>query len=361
MKAKSYKIKATALLTLLFCAVAMANPTSARLTKEKTIRKEFKVNANAMLKIQNSYGNLTLSSWEENRVVIEVHITTRGTNEDKVQRKLDGISIEFESNSNLVSARTHFEKNNSWSFWGKSENVQMEINYTIKMPLKNSVNLSNDYGSITLDQIDGNAKISCDYGRLNLGELRGNNNDLRFDYTSKSTIGYLKSGEINADYSGFTLDRAGDVVLKCDYTDTEIGNLDKLQYQCDYGNLEVRNVKNLIGNGDYISVNIGTISGNAEIDSNYGSLDIKKISNGFGTIKLDTNYKRIKIGYEADSKFDFEINTNYAEVKGIDSFNVNISKESRPSRYYKGNLGGSGSESTLLINSQYGNVTFENN
>ena len=73
------------------------------------------------------------------------------------------------------------------------------------MPVKNSVNLSNDYGNIILDRVDGHAKISCDYGRLDLGELRGRNNQLSFDYTSKSEIGYMNSGEIRADYSGFTI------------------------------------------------------------------------------------------------------------------------------------------------------------
>ena len=31
----------------------------------------------------------------------------------------------------------------SWNLWGKNNNVNMEINYQIKMPLTNNVNLTN--------------------------------------------------------------------------------------------------------------------------------------------------------------------------------------------------------------------------
>lgn len=359
MKTKSFKNKAAALFTILVCGAALANPFPGKHTLEKTIRKEFKVNADALLKIQNKYGNLTLSSWDENRVVIEVHVAVQGLNEEKVQRKLDGITVEFENSSSMVSARTIFEKSNSWNFWGRSDNVQMEINYIVKLPVKNSVHLSNDYGNITLDRIDGHAKINCDYGRLNLGELRGQQNELNFDYTSKSVIRYMNSGEIKADYAGFTVERAEDLILKCDYTDAEIGKLNNLEYQCDYGNLEVQQVKNLIGKGDYISVKLGAVSGNATIDTNYGSLGIGKMGEGFEKITLHTNYTGIRIGFDGSDRFDFEITGNYTGVRGIEAFELNISKESGQSKYYRGNYGGSGSGSTLQIKSEYGDIKLE--
>src|SRR5690606_20679525 len=85
-----------------------------RYTKEKTIKKEYTVNADALLKVSNSYGNLNITSWNENRVVIEVHIKTNGNNEDRVQKKLDEITIDFEGNSSMVSAKTNFESGKSW-------------------------------------------------------------------------------------------------------------------------------------------------------------------------------------------------------------------------------------------------------
>jgi len=329
-------------------------------TKEKTIRKEFKVNADALLKIENSFGNLVLNSWDEDRVVIEVHITTNGSNEEKVQRKLDEITVEFEASASMVSAITRFGKSSSWSWWGKNNNnVNMQINYTVKMPVKNSVNLSNDYGNITLDRVDGHAKISCDYGRLDLGELRGRNNELNFDYTSKSRIGYMNSGEIRADYSGFTIEKAGDLNISADYTNSTVMKMENLVYSCDYGNLEVEDAGNISGNGDYINVRLGNIHGKVDVTADYGSVRIGRLAEDAGDIDLRTNYTGIRIGYSPAYRFDFEITTEYAGVKGKEAFTIDISKENNSSRYYKGYYGKAGSGRNIRIKSDYGTVSFE--
>src|SRR5690606_26492189 len=85
-------------------------------TKEKTIKKEFPVNMDALLKVNNSYGNLNITSWMEDRILIEVHIRTTGDKEDKVQQKLDDITVDFESTNAMVSAVTNFNASkSSWS------------------------------------------------------------------------------------------------------------------------------------------------------------------------------------------------------------------------------------------------------
>ncbi len=359
MLPKRFRIFPLMLALLAGLGIGNAHDFKGKHTKEKTIRKEFKVNADALLKIENSFGNLVLNSWDEDRVVIEVHITTNGSNEEKVQRKLDEITVEFEASADMVSAITRFGKSSSWGWWGKNNNVNMQINYTVNMPVKNSVNLTNDYGNITLDRVDGHAKISCDYGRLDLGELRGRNNQLSFDYTSKSRIGYMNSGEIHADYSGFTLEKAGDLNISADYTNSTVLMMENLKYSSDYGNLEVEEAGNIVGNGDYINVRLGSIHGKVDISANYGSVRIDRLAEDAGDIDLRTNYTGIKIGYSPAYHFDFEISTEYAGVKGKDDFTMNISKENNSSRYFKGYYGSAGSGRNIRIKSDYGTVSFE--
>ena len=340
-------------------APAMANDLKGKHTREKTIRKEFNVNPDALLKIDNSYGNLVLNSWNENRVVIEVHITVNGNNESKVEKRLEEISVDFDASSGQVSAKTIFNKGSGWN-WGGS-NLNMQINYTVKMPVKNSVNLSNDYGNIILDRVDGHAKISCDYGRLDLGELRGRNNQLNFDYTSKSEIGYMNSGEIRADYSGFTIGKTGDVTLRADYTNAVIEQMENLDYSCDYGSLQVGNANNILGRGDYINVKMGTVRGNVDIQADYGGISIDEMAAEAGNVSITTDYTGIKIGYDPGYSFDFEIQTDYAGVKGMDEMEVSVSREKSSERYYSGYHGSQGSGNMLSIKSDYGNITLRKN
>ncbi len=359
---KTLLFKYTVLLLLIGPGLISANDgkTRGKYTKEKTIKKEFNVNSDALLKVNNSYGNLTVTSWNENRVVIEVHIQTNGNNEDKVQDKLNEISVDFEASSSMVYAKTTFgQKKSNWGWnWGNSNNVNMQINYTIKLPIKNSVNFDNDYGNIILDRVDGHAKISCDYGRLEIGELHGRNNQLNFDYTSKSTIDYMNSGEIKADYSGFKLEKAGDVVINADYTDVTVGEMGNLDYTSDYGNMEVEEVKSVKGNGDYISVKLGTVHGDVDIIADYGSIRIDELAPDAGDVNIRTDYTGIKIGYNSAYHFSFNITTDYAGVSGKDDFEMNISTEKSSSRHYEGYYGSKGSSNMITLTSDYGGISF---
>jgi len=363
MKTILFKFPLLALLALPMLLSAGGGKGKGKYTKEKTIKKEYDVNKDALLKVSNSYGNVTLTSWNENRVVIEVHIKTNGNNEEKVQKKLDQITVDFDATSSMVSAKTIFDKNkSSWGWnWGNNNNVNMQINYTIKLPLKNSVNLNNDYGSIILDRIDGHAKINCDYGRLEIGELRGRNNQLNFDYTSKSTIDFMQSGTINADYSGFTIGKAGDLIIKADYTNSTVEKMGNLEYNTDYGKIEIGEAKNVQGTGDYISVKLGTISGNVDISADYGSIKIEKMTSDAGNIEIRSDYTGVKIGYDADYHFNFEIKTSYAGVSGKDDFEMSISEVKNTSKYYKGHYGSSNSGNSVSVSSDYGGISFSKN
>ncbi|RNC88583.1 MAG: hypothetical protein ED555_13185 [Allomuricauda sp.] len=346
--------------------VVNANPDGSgwkgKYTKEKTIKKEYDVNSDALFKVKNSYGNLNITSWNENKVMIEVHIKTNGNNESRVQERLNEIDVDFENSASLVSAYTRFgNKNNNWSWWGKKNNVNVQVNYTIKLPVKNSVNLNNDYGNIYLDRVDGHAKINCDYGKIEVGELRGRNNELRFDYTSRSTFEYVNSAEIIADYSGFTIEKAGDLTVRADYTNGVIYEMGNLDYSSDYGSMEVKSVNNVRGNGDYIGIKLGKVSGNVDVSADYGSLKIAEMTADAGNLNVKTDYTGIRIGYNPDYYFDFEINTEYAGVSGKEDFEINISKEKSSEKYYKGYYGKENSGRMVTITSDYGGITFYKN
>lgn len=355
------------LLAILFMvpliAVADNNLPRGKYTKEKTIKKEFSVNPDALLKVKNSYGNLTITSWTEDRVLIEVHIKTTGDKEDRVQRKLDDITVDFEATNAIVSATTNFSSSkNSWSWgWGSSNNVNMQVNYTIKVPIKNNLNLSNDYGAIVLDRIDGHAKISCDYGRLEIGELHGRNNQLSFDYTSRSSIGYINSGTINADYSGFTIERAGNLTIVADYTNSKVNQMEDLTYTSDYGKLEIGSSRNVQGNGDYINVTLGNVHGNLDIRSSYGTLKVGELAPDAGNIRIRTNYTGIRLGYSPDYHFNFEIQAEYAGVSGMGDLEIAVSREKSTEKYYKGHYGNRESGKMVHINSDYGGISLTKN
>jgi len=332
-------------------------------TKEKKITKEFTVNANATIDVDNSYGNLDIVTWDENRVVFEITITTNGNNQEKVQKKLDDITVVFDATSSLVSAKTKFNKegSGSWWNWNKSGNVNMKINYVIKMPISNNVNLSNDYGNINLEKLEGRAIISCDYGKITTKELMAENNKLSFDYTQNSYFEYINSGEINADYSGFTVAKAKRLEISADYTKSNIEIAEDIVYSCDYGNMNIEKVNNVTGNGDYLSTRLGYIYKNATLKADYGSIKIDRITANANNLVIESSYVGITIGYDSGYNFNFDIDIDYGSLRDADGLEFNKRKEESSSKYYSGYHGNSSSGNMVKISSDFGSVSLNKN
>lgn len=332
--------------------------------KEKTIKKEFKVNSGATLKVDNSYGNLNIVTWNENRIVFEVHITTTGRDEDEVQRKLDAITVDFDASPNLVSATTIFDENSSNSWWKslfQNSSVSMEINYLIKMPITNHVDLSNDYGNINLDKLEGRASISCDYGKIITKGLMADNNFLSFDYSDNCYFGYIKSGKISADYSGFTVGKANNLTVTADYTDVTIEIAEDVTFNCDYGSMEINKVNNVKGNGDYLSMKFGEVYKSISLESDYGAISIDRMMGTAGNIRINSNYTGIKIGFVPAYNFAFAIDLEYAGLEAPDSFEFSQQNNDYGDKYYKGFHGNSNSGNSIQIESDYGSVEFYEN
>ncbi|WCO03042.1 hypothetical protein [Psychroserpens ponticola] len=338
-----------------------SNKWSGEHTKEKTIKKEFQVSSNATLKVNNSYGNIDIITYEGSTISIEVHIKTNGNDLEKVQEKIDDIDIEFNASSTSVMAKTLFSKNKSksWWNWGKNNNVNMSINYIIKLPITNNVDLNNDYGSITLDKLEGRAEINCDYGKITTKELMADHNDINFDYTNNAYFEYIKSGSINADYSGYTVGKAKSLDVNADYTKSEIELAENISYNCDYGSLKINNANNVNGNGDYLTLRLGTIYKNIDIKADYGSIKIGKMAANAGNVEIESDYCGITIGYDSGYAFDFDIDLEYASLRDADGFEFTKKRIESSDKYYQGYYRNSNSGNMIRIKSEYGSVTFK--
>lgn len=341
----------------------MANPLKKKwdYEKTKTIKKEYSVNADAALNIENKYGNVDVISWDQNKVVIEVTIKVSGNNESKVIERLSKIDVNFENSKSFVSAVTKFN-NKSKNWWNSGDKMNYQIDYKVKVPVTNSVDLNNDYGTISLNEIKGQAEINCDYGKVVIGSLYHSNNSINIDYTSDSEIELMNGGSINADYSKFRVEKAKKIDLNADYTDSEFVDIEELDFNCDYGKIVVDKAGSIKGSGDYLTMRFGTIKNSLHIDADYGSIKVSKMMTGFKELYVHSEYAGIKVGLDKSVAFDFKVELSYGgfdyEGEGI-NYQKKIVKSQ--SKYFEGYVKNQNSGSVVDIASEYGGVKFYNN
>jgi hypothetical protein len=362
MKVTLYRLIAVLLLIPL---LGFSNGPEGRYKKTKTVKKEFDVNNDALLKINNRYGNVDITSWSENQIVIEVEITVSGNNEDRVIDKLEDIYIDFDSSQNMVYAKTIINKNqsSSWFSWfgNNNSNLNYKINYTVKMPITNDLTIYNDYGSIFLNELDGEANINCDYGKINIGSLNNSNNKINIDYTNHSTIEFMDGGKINADYSKFTLEKSNKVSLNADYSTSVFENVKNIRFNCDYGNLTIDKADTIVGDGDYLSMRFGQVFQELEVEADYGSIKIAELQDGFERVKIDSDYTGVRIGLDDKVNCNIIAKLSYGGFSYDDNnFTFNIKRVKSSSKYYEGYHGNENSNSTISITTDYGSVKLFN-
>lgn len=330
--------------------------------KSKTISKSFSVNENATLYINNKYGKVNVTTWNENRIEIEVKIIVKGNDLTNIDRKLNSINVLFEASESLVEARTKIESSkSSWSWWGSS-NINYKINYFIKMPITNNADLHNKYGAIELDRLSGKASLNCDYGNIEIDQLLNDSNTINLNYCGDSEINFIKSGSLNIDYSKLQIKESKSLSINADYSTVKLGNTNSVKFSCDYGSISINEAKNISGSSDYTSIRIGTLRKKLKINTDFGSIKVQNITKDFENVTIDGSYASIKLGTSSDNAFKFNIDLGYASFNYPENkveFTKSIKKNTK--KYYEGSFGNANINSTIMIKSRYGGVSLKLN
>ena len=351
-----------ALLLLLMPFISLANTEieATKTTKERNIKKSFNVSSNATLEVTNSFGNLNIITWDQNKIEFDITIKITGNDAEKVLERLDGIDIDFSASNDLVSAITKIEKNkNNWWSWGKKMNLQMEIDYVIKIPMSNNVDLHNKFGAINLDKLKGSSKIRCDHGKITTQELMSNNNVININHTKDSYFEYINEGEISANHSGFTIAKAEKINLDANHTRSIVEFAENVEYDCNHGSLKVENINNIQGKGNHLTFRVGNLYKSLKVKGNHGSLKIEKIAPKANSIDIDVTFTSMTIGYDADFSFNFDLDFAHGSLRDSDGFNFTNKETTHTSKEYQGYYGTKDSGNMVKINSQHGSLSFK--
>lgn len=329
-------------------------------TRERVIQKSYNVDASATLKVSNKFGNVDIITWDRNTVEFDILIRVSGNDEDKVEDRLERIDVDFSASNSMVSAITKIEKNQSnWWSWGKKMNLKLEINYVIKIPVTNSIDINNDFGSVTVDTLEGVAKINCDHGKITTKELMADGNELNFDHTKDSYFEYIKSGKINADFSSYTLAKTNTISINADHTSGHVEVAENVTYNCDFKSLKIDNVNTIKGNADHLTLRIGNVYKNASVKSDFGTVRIEKIASNAQNIEIDGEHASMSIGYDPAYNFKFDINLEHASLRNAEGFNFTNKRVNGSDKHYSGSYGSNSTQNLIRINSEFGSVTFK--
>jgi len=322
--------------------------------KQKHITKAYKVNSDAGIDIDNQFGPVFVTTWDEDKIELDIVIKVSGNNEAWVDKRLSSIDVEINALTTLVSARTKIGHISGRSGNGNS----MEISYTIKIPKKGGMKVSNKYGDVISTDINGPVRLNVQYGNLKLSQLNNTSNIVNLEYSGSAHIEKIKVGSIKADYSKLFIGNFEAISVETNYTDVHASDGGNVQYRSDYGKLSFRKVNNIDGKGDYLTMVSTDVSGNLSFRGDYTTIRVDNLKGG-GNVSISGNYSTTSIGYADNYAFDFEIRGKYTNIRLDNDLELLSKVENNREKVYKGRNKSGGRK--IFIDGEYGNVSLKNN
>lgn len=306
-------------------------------TAEKTriISKTYSVGRNDKLSINNQYGKVSVHVWNKNEIKVDVEVKAFESSESSAQDLLESVNIADSHQNNLITFKTTFEKT-SLNFWsriknGKEERRGVQVNYEIYMPANNPLDVNNRYGGTVLPDFAGPVNINSSYGSFSSGKLDNPANQVKVSYGSAAMENY-SNGNLTVAYGSLNLEHADKV------------------------NATIK----------YSSAKVAKLSNGGTFDLSYtGGFKINDVEKNVKNLIINSSFSGVTLGIDENADFNFDVTVSYAGFN-YSHQNVNLTnqlapggktKSWSPTKNYKGSVG-KGSDSRIIIKSNYGGVKF---
>lgn len=316
----------------------------------KRIFKEYSVNEDVNFSIKNKYGKVHITTWNENKITIEVNISLSESSQERANKKLDRINVSFSDSPQLISAVTKIESK------GKFKNL--DIDYTIKMPVGAELNLENQFGDVYINEIKGETDIYVAYGTLDLGFLRDKHNKIVVKY-GKIWLKEAKYLDCKLRYTEGKIKKVQWLKMDSQYSEYKIDGVGLMELTSAYDEVEVRALAKFTGSSRFSEVDIFRATQKLKIKSAYGDYRIKNIDKSFTQIDISGAYTDYKMSFDSGASFQFSGEAAYADIDLPNNSNV-TKQSSYTTESYKGTIGGDSNPSAIVkVSSSYGDIDIE--
>lgn len=270
--------------------------------KQRDISKTYSAAGNN-LKIDNSFGDVTVTTWDKNEIKVDVHIEASSDNEKVAEKTFNAIDVKESQDGKTVKFKTSVNNNNNNC---KNCSSSMEINYTIQLPASVSLDIENSFGSIQVPDYSGPISLTSKFGSLTAGNL----------------------------------------------TKTE-------ELAVEFGTAKIKSTGNLDAVFKFSTISIEKLTGSNKVKIEFCSNSKIGFDNSLTALTLNESYSTLNLKPSSDFSATYNIKTNFGSVK--DRSNANIKRTDEPDEYgpdsdktFEGRSGSGASK--IQIKSSFGSI-----
>ncbi len=356
MKKVTFKIfLLTAFSVLAFCPKVSAEKEEF----SKIVQKEFPINANSNLEINNKYGDVHIQNWDQNSFKIVVKITVDVKDKRQADDLMDMLNIIFIQDGDHISASTKIsDEFGKAKGWFGNNGKKFSIDYTVNMPKNNNLKISNKYGNIFIDEMKSFVEIDLKYGDMNVNRLtRGDEkpmNQISIAY-SKANITECNWLKLQVSYSKVDIERSKALILLSKYSKGNLGKTSSIVADNSYDSYQIGDLSNIVIEGKYSNFQINSVSKKIDINVKYTDFKVNIIPKSFESIDVNNQYGKISLGIEAGASYRLDGIAKYTNIE-YPTENSRLNRISENTRLTVNGTIGNDPKASVKVNTEYGGV-----
>ncbi|MEY4903335.1 MAG: hypothetical protein RLZZ292_1150, partial [Bacteroidota bacterium] len=194
------------------------------------------------------------------------------------------------------------------------------------------------------------------YGNATIGNTQNLNGEISY---GKLAMRDGKNITLDTKYSIIEIDKANEMRLTSKYDSYEIGSVVDFKNNGKYDKFKIRSVQNLTINSAYVNLDVQRLDGFADLDCNYGALNVQSVSKDFTEVRFSGNYFDVRLDVDAGTEFRLDASTNYADIKYPSNFTATHDNSTGKSQQVEGYLGNKNAKGLIKANLNYGNLKIQ--
>ena len=325
---------------------------------KKEYKQKYKVNQSTVLKLVNKYGDMEVKNWTEDAVDIKVVISVKTSNQSKAEKVFNKVDIDFSESGNMVSAITSLNDG--------INNTSFSIDYYVKVPKYLNVDVSNKYGNLFLEEINGFANIAVKYGNFTINKLgRGKEKPTNLVTVAYSN-GYCNIGEcdwlkLHVAYAKVGVESASALIIGSKYSALKIKKCKSIVTESKYDHpFRVGVVKNFVCTGAYSDFEIDKLYKMLEAELKYANLEVDEVDADFEEVKIKLRYGKASLDIPENPGYELKAETAYGSIHYPHNQKINRIVDQTESSIW-GVVGtNKNPKAKVSIDSKYGTVDIDN-
>lgn len=313
----------------------------------------YDVDENTKFDIKNIYGDIIIKNTDAKKISIDVRVESRARNQKDADSGLERVNIDVNKNDNIVKAVTSVES-------GRNRNRELQINYTVNMPAEMATVLNNKFGDVRIEDLTGDVYLHVEYCTLQAHKIGSNDKQLSKVESNFSTISIADISRcgVGASYSTVDVESASVMALIARYSTVKVKSMKQVTIDAQYSEVNVAKASSAVANLQYGSLKLGSISHKADVDSRYCDVKIKKVENGFKSIKVKSNYADINVEVDSNASYKMSCSASFGGLKVPENTNHKTRYNSSFSSTTSGTVGAD-SDATIELSVSYGDINLK--